>query len=118
MEAMMYYARLLLVVTLTLFVAAPVAAATFGELEGWCAPDANAEGAALCTEYLRSELDLLASPDATINGGTRACVPAGEDRGRIIDLLRSYARAHPASRKLSSTTGLGLALNGHFPCKR
>ena len=71
----------------------------------------------MCRAYLDAELKLLASPDGMLNGGTRACVPAGEDRARVVGLLEDYAHHHPEARRLASTDGLGLALEGRFPCR-
>lgn len=97
--------------------ARPRAAATFGELLAWCAPDDKGGDPTLCDGYLGAGLELLASPDPMSNGGTPACVPAGEDRGRIVGLMRDYARHHPESRGMSGPDGLGLALKGRFPCR-
>ena len=101
----------------TAMLATPAAAAGFGELQGWCAPADKGGDPKMCREYLEAELELLASPDPMSNGGTPACVPAGEDRGRIVGLMRDYARHHPESRGLSGPDGLGLALKGRFPCR-
>jgi hypothetical protein len=97
--------------------ATPAAAATFGELLAWCAPADKGGDPTLCDGYLGAGLELLASPDPMSNGGTPACVPAGEDRGRIVGLMRDYARHHPESRGMSGPDGLGLALKGRFPCR-
>jgi Rap1a immunity proteins len=97
--------------------ATPAAATTFDELLTWCAPAGKGSDPTLCKGYLESELELLASPDPVSNGGTPACVPADYDRGRIVGLMREYARHHPESRGLSSPDGLGLALKGRFPCR-
>jgi hypothetical protein len=94
-----------------------VAAATFGELEAWCAPVDQGGKPNLCSGYLDTVVELLASPDATINGGTRVCVPAGVDRGKLVTLIRDYARRHPDARDLDTVAGLGQALNGQFPCR-
>jgi hypothetical protein len=83
--------------------ARPRAAATFGELLAWCAPDDKGGDLTLCDGYLGAGLELLASPDPMSNGGTSACVPAGEDRGRIIGLERNRAHAGAGSEGVRST---------------
>lgn len=95
----------------------PATAATLDEILAMCAPADKGGRAKLCDAYLDAGLELLASPDPMLNGGTRVCVPAGEDRGQILDLLRDYARDHPESLPLSGRDGLGLALKGRFSCK-
>jgi hypothetical protein len=104
------------VAALAMLIAMPVSAATFGELDAWCAPGDKGGKPTLCEGYLQSEITLLASPDKSLNGGIRVCVPENEDRAQIISLLRIYALHHPPSRDLDSVTGLGLALQGRFPC--
>ena len=108
---------LLLLAGLLAASATPATAATFGELLAWCAPADQGGDPTLCDGYLGAGLELLASPDPMTNGGTPACVPAGEDRGRIVGLMRDYARHHPESRGMSGADGLGLALKGRFPCR-
>jgi hypothetical protein len=107
----------LLLATLAAMAAMPAAAATFDELLAWCGPPDRGGRHFLCDGYLNAGLELLASPDPMINGGTPACVPVSEDRGRIIALLQDYARRHHASRSLSGADGLGMALKDHFPCR-
>ena len=97
-------------------VATPAAAATFGELAAWCAPADTGGRPLLCAAYLDAGLGLLASPDRAAAGDARACVPAGEDPARIVGLLEDYASRNPASRRLSSAAGLGLALGGRYTC--
>jgi hypothetical protein len=99
------------------FVASPVAAATFGELEAWCAPADSGGRPALCSGYLETQLQGLASADPALNDGTRACVPEAEDRSRVIRLMRAYAREKPSSRTLPGIVGLGQALKDRYPCR-
>jgi hypothetical protein len=107
----------LLFAGLAMAAAPPAVATTFGEHVAWCAPVDKGGNPVLCEGYLDSELHLLSSPDPMINGGYRACVPASEDRGRIIKLMQDYARQNPASKTMSGLDGLGLALKDHFPCR-
>ena len=113
----MTIARLMCLAVLATLIAVPVSAATFGELEAWCAPADKGGKPNLCSGYLDTELELLASPDTTINGGTRVCVPANVDRAKLVALIRDYARLNPAARDLDTVVGLGQALKGHFPCR-
>jgi Ssp1 endopeptidase immunity protein Rap1a len=98
-------------------VAAPAAAASFGELQSWCAPAERGGRPLLCAAYLDADLERLVPAARTAGGGTAACVPADADRGRIVALVEDYARRHPSSRRLSDTAGLGLALKDRFPCR-
>jgi hypothetical protein len=97
--------------------AGPVAAATFGELEAWCAPTDAGGRPGLCSGYLETELAGLASADPSLNGGNRVCVPEAEDRSRVIRLLRAYASENPSSRAVPGIVGLGQALKDHYPCR-
>jgi hypothetical protein len=98
-------------------VATPAEAASFGELQAWCGPAADGGDFTLCEAYLTSELELLGSRDPMTDGGTPACVPAGQDLGQIVRLVEDYARRNPSSRALASTDGVGRALEGRFPCR-
>ena len=109
--------RLAVPTVLALLLPGPAMAATLGELEAWCAPPDKGGRPSLCQGYLNANLELLASPDPASNGGARACVPAQEDRARIVGLMRDYAHRHPEARGQDSVTGLGKALEGHFPCR-
>jgi hypothetical protein len=110
-------ARLLWLAAFATMIAPSVSAATFGELEAWCAPAEQGGKPNLCSGYLDSELELLASPDTDINGGTRVCVPANADRAQLVTLIRDYARRNPAARDLGTVVGLGQALKDQFPCR-
>jgi hypothetical protein len=109
--------RLAVLAALALLLPKPGSAATLGELEAWCAPPDKSGRSGLCEGYLEANLELLASPDPTINGGVRACVPPEEDRARIVGLMRDYVHRHPEIRSQDSVMGLGMALEGHFPCR-
>jgi hypothetical protein len=110
-------ARVALVAILALSLPTPAWAVTFGEIAAWCAPADQGGHPNLCSGYVDTELELLASPDPTMNGGTRVCVPAGTDRTKLVTLIRDYARSHPNARDLDAVVGLGQALSGHFPCR-
>jgi hypothetical protein len=100
---------------LSALLAAPAMAATFGDLVGWCA---EADGRpALCSGYLETYLQGLASPDPSLNNGVRACVPETTDRAEIRALIQSYARKHPESLTSSGVEGLGRALKDRYPCQ-
>jgi len=101
---------------LTVLATDPAAAATFGELEAWCAPPEEGGRPALCSGYLETYLQGLASTKPSLNGGNRVCVPESEDRGELIRALRVYASKNPSSRKLPGVVGLGRALEG-YPCR-
>jgi hypothetical protein len=105
-----------LLAALVVTIATPAAAASFGELDAWCAPPDQGGKPTLCQGYLASGLELLASPDKSLNDGLRACVPE-EDRGKVVSLLRAYARSHPAARSLDGVDGLGLVLKERYPCR-
>ena len=106
----------LAVLTALAVIFAAGSAATLGELEAWCAPPDKGGRPSLCEGYLEANLELLASPDPTSNGGARACVPPDEDRARIVGLCATMCIAipKPAAKKRH---GLGKALEGHFPCR-
>jgi Rap1a immunity proteins len=107
----------LIVAGFLLLPAVPAAAATFGELESWCAPPDAGGRPRLCSGYLETEIQGLASTDPSMNSGVRACVPETEDRGKLVQLLRAYARENPSSRDLPGIVGLGQALKDHYPCR-
>ena len=109
--------RLAVLTALALLLPRPGSAATLGELEAWCAPPDKSGRSNLCKGYLELNLELLASPDPSSNGGARACVPPEEDRARIVGLMRDYVHRHPEARSQDSVMGLGKALEGHFPCR-
>ena len=87
-----------LVAILALSLPTPASAVTFGEIAAWCAPADQGGHPNLCSGYVDTELELLASPDPTMNGGTRVCVPADTDRTKLVALIRDYARSHPNAR--------------------
>jgi hypothetical protein len=107
-------ARLLI---LALLCPMPAYAATLGEISAWCVPPDRGGQPKLCAGYLDSNLELLASPDLTDNGGRRICVPAHFDRDQIIRLMNDYLRKHPEARDMDSVDGLGAALQAQFPCR-
>ena len=94
----------------------PVSAATFGELEAWCAPPEADGRPALCTGYLETYLQGLTSTDPSLNNGVRACVPEAEDRSVVVRLIQVYAREHPEARTLPAIVGVGEALKDRYPC--
>jgi hypothetical protein len=95
----------------------PAAAATFGELVAWCAPADAGGRPVLCSRYLETYLEALASPKESLNDGVRACVPETADRGELVRLILAYADAHPASDALSGIAGAGKALEDRYPCR-
>ena len=97
--------------------ARPAAAATFGELVEWCAPEAAGGRSGLCSGYLETYLSALASTDPTMNDGIRACVPEQTDRAMIRDRIEAYAREHPDAAEKPGVTVLGEALRDSYPCK-
>lgn len=99
-----------------LAVAPPALAATFGELVEWCAPEASGGRPGLCSGYLETYLQGLASTDTTLNNGVRACVPEATDRAAIRALIASYAHEHPEAAGESGVLGLGQALQKLYPC--
>ena len=109
----------LLLAPLVVTIATPAAATSFGELLTWCGPPDRGGRPELCDNYLDAGLELLASPDQFVifKDRIRTCVPEGEDRARIISLLRAYARSHPDIQTRDFVDGLGLAPKGHFPCR-
>ena len=104
--------RVALVAILALSLPVPASAVTFGEIAAWCAPADKGGRPNLCSGYLDTEIELLASPDPTMNGGTRVCVPADADRAKLVVLIRDYARRHPNARDQDAFVGLGQALKG------
>ena len=113
---MMRLFRLLTLSLLAVAPAVPASAATFAELAQWCAPEANGGRPGLCSGYLETYLEALASPDPSLNDGVRACVPDTVDRAEIRTLIGSYARSHPEAAGQSGIAGLGQALKGRYPC--
>ena len=101
---------------LGMVLATPVRAATFGELVQWCAAESDGGRPGLCSGYLETYIDGLASPDASLSDGARACVPEAEDRARVVALLLAYARSHPEAAGKSGVAGLGQALKDRYPC--
>jgi Rap1a immunity proteins len=95
----------------------PAVAATFGELTAWCAPAEAGGRPTLCSRYLGTYLEALASPDASLNDGVRACVPEAADRAELVHLILAYADANPASDALSGIAGAGKALEDRYPCR-
>lgn len=112
----MRFEILLLAVGLSLTACSRANAETFGELVAWCAPADRGGKPNLCSGYLDSELELLASTDRTVNSYPRVCAGAKADRAQVIELLRAYARANPGARDGESMDGLSAALGDHFPC--
>jgi len=102
---------------LVLLPALPAAAATFGELEAWCAPPDAGGRPRLCLGYVETFIQGLASTDPSLNDGLRACVPEGEDRAEVVRLLRAHARDDPSSRDRPGIVGLGQALQDRYPCR-
>ena len=107
---------ILLVAGLGAIPAAPAFAATFAELVAWCAPEDAGGRPGLCSGYLETYLQALASSDASMNDGVRACVPETTDRAEILTLIQSYASKHPESKSSSGVGGLGHALKDRYPC--
>jgi hypothetical protein len=114
----MRLSAMLLVACLGLVAPLPALAATFGELTSWCAPESSGGRPGLCTGYLETYLEALASPDQSLNDGTRACVPENADRSQINALIQSYAKQHPEAAGESGVRGLGLALGDRYPCPK
>ncbi len=111
----MLWSRLALVAALVQLTSTPVAAASFGEFMSWCT-GANARPI-LCSGYLVTYLEGLASPDQSVNSGLRACVPENADRDELMRLIRAYAEANPSSSALPGFAGVGQALKDRYPCK-
>jgi hypothetical protein len=91
-------------------------AASFTEFLSWCAPEDRGGRPALCSAYLETYLENLASADPNLNDGVRACVPASADRTELVRQVLAYAAEHPAKPDLSGIGGVGMALQGHYPC--
>ena len=104
----MRIATILLAVCLS--VAAPLSAfaATLAELVEWCAPENAGGRPALCSLYLETALEELASPDPILNGGVRVCVPDSADRAQIHALIQAYSLQHPGSTSVSGMVNLAL----------
>jgi Rap1a immunity proteins len=109
--------RYLIVAGLLLLPVMPAAAATFGEVASWCAPPDAGGRPTLCSGYLETEIQCLASTDPSLHGGVRVCVPEIEDRNKLRQLMRAYARDNPSSRDLPGVVGLGQALKDLYPCR-
>jgi hypothetical protein len=95
--------------------APPAAAATLTELAGWCAPEGGSER--LCSGYLETILEGLASTDPVMNGGTRVCVPPEAERTQIVRLVRAHAASSEAAGSMPAIEGVGAALKGRYPCR-
>ena len=115
-EPIMSSVRLLFCAALATAAPHAASAATFGELATWCAPQKEGGSQNLCTAYLDSYLQLLASPDEQLSGEHRACVPKSEPLEQIAQIARAYADRNPSSRELAAPVGLGMALQGRYPC--
>jgi len=113
----MSWLKHLVAVALICLSVAPVAAASFGEIAAWCTPPDAGGRPALCSGYLETYLQALASPDPSLNNGARACVPETEDRSELMLLIQAYARASPSSESLSGIAGVGEALKDRYPCR-
>lgn len=109
--------RYLIIAGLLLLPVMPAAAATFGEVASWCAPPDAGGRPTLCSGYLETEIQALASTDPSMNGGVRVCVPETEDRSKLRQLMRAYALDNPSSRDLRGVVGLGQALKDLYPCR-
>jgi hypothetical protein len=107
---------LVLIAGLGAISATPAFSATFAELVAWCAPEDAGGRPGLCSGYLETYLPALASSDASLNDGVRACVPETTDRTEIMTLIQTYAREHPESKSDSGVGGLGHALKDRYPC--
>ena len=94
--------------------APPASAATFAELVQWCSPEEKGGRPGLCSGYLETYLEGLASPDPSLNDGVRACVPEATDRAQVRALIHSYARSHPEAGGQPGIVGLGQALKGRY----
>ena len=114
----MTIARLMWLAVLATLIAVPASAVTFGEIAAWCAPADQGGHPNLCSGYVDTELELLASPEPTMNGGTRVCVPADAERAKLVALIRDYARSHPNARDQDAVVGLGQALKRPLPVPR
>ena len=113
----MNWLRVLFTVAFICLGVAPAGAATFGEIAAWCAPP-DADGRpTLCSAYLETYLQALASADPSLNNGVRACVPESADRTELTSLVETYARANPSAKSLSGIAGVGEALKGRYPCR-
>lgn len=116
---MMRGALYLVIAPLVVTIATPAAATSFGELLTWCEPPDQGGRPQLCSSYLDTGLELLASPEKFVHfkDSVRVCVPDGEDRARVVSLLRAYARSRPDAHSVDFVDGLGLALKDRYPCR-
>jgi hypothetical protein len=112
----MEYRRLVLGAACGLLLAGPAVAASFGELVEWCAPEDAGGRPGLCSGYLETYLPALASSDASLNDGVRACVPETTDRAEIRAMIQDYAREHPEAANEPGVLGLGRVLKDRYPC--
>ena len=108
--------QLALAAAFGVLLAVPASAATFGELAERCAPEAAGGRPGLCAGYLETYLGGLASTDASLNDGVRACVPESEDRATIRAPIQAFARGHPESLPDPGVAGLGQGLKDRYPC--
>ena len=92
------------------------AAATFGELAAWCAPEDAGGRPGLCANYLQTYLEALRTDDPSLNDGVRACVPNTVEHAELTRLIGAYAREHPDAEARSGVAGAGEALKDRFPC--
>lgn len=88
-------------------------AATLAELAEWCGEPGRPN---LCSSYLETMIEGLASTDPVINGGNRMCIPPEADRNAIIRQVRAYAGRTKGAAEMSALDGVGSALKGRFPC--
>ena len=107
---------ILLVAGLGAIPAAPAFAATFAELVAWCAPEDAGGRPGLCSGYLETYLQALASHNETLNDGVRACVPETTDRAEIRAMIQDYARKHPEAANESGGPAVGRVLKDRYPC--
>jgi Rap1a immunity proteins len=107
---------LILIAGLGAVSATPAFSATFAELVAWCAPEDAGGRPGLCSGYLETYLPALASPDALMNDGVRACVPETTDRAEIWAMIQDYAREHPEAANEPGVEGLGRVLKDRYPC--
>src|SRR3954449_1860818 len=90
-EAVMPPLRFIGLLLVAVTTALPASAATFAELVQWCAPEEKGGRPGLCSGYLETYLEGLASPDPSLNDGVRACVPEATDRAQVRALIESHA---------------------------
>ena len=104
--------RLALAAAFGVLLGVPASAPTFGELVEWRAPEDARARPGFRAGYLAG----LASTDASLNDGVRACVPESEDRATIRALIQAFARGHRESLPDPGLAGLGQALKDRYPC--